>query len=145
MFIGACAGSTGGGIKVSRVVIWLKSIVKQIRISIHPRRVVKLTMNGRPVAHETVRAVNVYMAAYMAVFVVSLLLISLDKLDFTTNFTAVAATINNIGPGLARVGPIENFSVYSPFSTLIMALDMLIGRLEIFPMLIFFSPYSWKK
>ncbi len=145
MFIGACAGSTGGGIKVSRIVILLKSIVKQIRISTHPRSVVKLTMNGRPIAHETIRAINVYMAAYIAVFVTSLLLISLDNLDFTTNFTALAATLNNIGPGLARVGPSQNFSVYSPLSTFVMTLDMLIGRLEIFPMLILFSPNAWKK
>ena len=145
MFIGACAGSTGGGIKVSRILILLKSIVKQVRISTHPRSVVKITMNGRPIAHETIRAVNVYMAAYIAIFVVSMLVICLDNLDFTTNFTAIAATLNNIGPGLARVGPTQNFSVYSPLSTLVMSLDMLIGRLEIFPMLILFSPNAWKK
>ncbi len=145
MFVGACAGSTGGGIKVSRIVILLKSIVKQVRISTHPRSVVKLTMNGRPIAHETVRAVNVYMAAYIIIFVASMLLVSLDNFDFTTNFTAVAATLNNIGPGLAHVGPTQNFSLYSPLSKLVMTLDMLIGRLEIFPMLILFSPHAWKK
>ncbi len=145
MFIGACAGSTGGGIKVSRILVLLKSIVKQVRISTHPRSIVKLTMNGRPVAHETIRAVNVYMAAYSIIFAASMLIISLDNMDFTTNFTAIAATLNNIGPGLAHVGPTQNFSVYSPLSTLIMSFDMLIGRLEIFPMLILFSPNAWKK
>ncbi len=145
MFVGACAGSTGGGIKVSRVVILIKSIVKQVRIYTHPRSVVKLKMNDRPIAHETVRAVNVYMAAYIIIFVASMLIISIDNLDFTTNFTATAATLNNIGPGLAGVGPTQNFSVYSPLSTFVMCLDMLIGRLEIFPMLILFSPHAWKR
>ncbi len=145
MFIGACAGSTGGGIKVSRIVILVKSIVKQVHISIHPRSVVKLKMNGRQIAHETVRAVNVYMAAYIIIFVASMLIISLDNFDFTTNFTAITATLNNIGPGLAGVGPMQNFSAYSPLSILVLCLDMLIGRLEIFPMLILFSPYAWKR
>ena len=145
MFIGACAGSTGSGIKVSRIIILFKTIVKQVRISVHPRSVVKLTMNGRPIAHETVRAVNVYMAAYIAIFVSSMLIISLDGQDFTTNFTAIAATLNNIGPGLAGVGPTKDFSGYNDISTLVMTLDMLIGRLEIFPILILFSPKVWKK
>jgi len=145
MFVGACAGSTGGGIKVSRILILLKSIIKQVRISTHPRSVVKLKLNGRPIAHETVRAVNVYMAAYIIVFVVCMLIISLDNFDFTTNFTAIAATLNNIGPGLAGVGPTQNFSIYSPLSTLVMSFAMLVGRLEIFPMLILISPRAWKK
>jgi len=145
MFVGACAGSTGGGIEVSRVIILLKSIVKEIRTAAHPRSTMKITMNGRVVPHETVRAVNVFMASYLVVFALSVLLISLDNFDFTSNFTAVAATINNIGPGLAAVGPTQNFSGFSDFSTLIMTFDMLIGRLEIFPILILFSPRTWKK
>lgn len=145
MFIGACAGSTGGGIKVSRIIILLKSIVKEIRISAHPRDTIKISMNGRTVAHETVRAVNVFMASYLVIFALSVLLISLDNFDFTTNFTAVAATINNIGPGLAGVGPTQNFSGFSSFSTLILTFDMLVGRLEIFPILILFSRRTWKK
>lgn len=145
MFIGACAGSTGGGIKVSRVLILLKSIIKEIKTAAHPRNTVKITMNGRLVAHETVRAVNVFMASYLVIFAISVLLISLDNFDFTTNFTAVAATINNIGPGLGAVGPTGNFSGYSTFSTLILTFDMLIGRLEIFPILVLFSPFTWKK
>ncbi len=145
MFIGACAGSTGGGIKVSRIQILFKSILKQIRITTSPREVVKITLGDRPVAHETVRAVNVFIASYLFIFAFSVLLISLDNLDFTSNFTAVLATINNIGPGFSAVGPTCNFSVYSPLSLFILAMDMLIGRLEIFPIIILFSPHTWKK
>ena len=145
MFIGACAGSTGGGIKVSRVIILLKTVVKEIKIAAHPQSTHKITVSGRMVEHETMRAVNVFMVSYLAVFVVSLLLISIDNLDFTTNFTAVAATLNNIGPGLSMVGPTRNFSVYSNLSKLVLTFDMLLGRLEIFPILILFSPYTWKR
>lgn len=145
MFVGACAGSTGGGIKISRIIIFLKGIVKEIKIAVHPRRTVKITMNGKMIEHETVRSVNVYMAAYTAIFFVSLLIISVDNFSFTTNFTAVAATINNIGPGLEMVGPTSNFAQYSYFSKIILSLNMLIGRLEIFPILILLSPKSWKK
>lgn len=145
MFVGACAGSTGGGIKVSRIMILIKSIIKEIRLAAHPKAAHKLLMNGRPIEHETVRAINVFLAAYLVIFVASLLTISLDNFDFTTNFTAVASAINNIGPGLARVGPMENFSIYSPLSTLVLTFDMLVGRLEIFPVLILFSPYTWRR
>ena len=145
MFVGACAGSTGGGIKVSRILILLKSIVKEVKIAAHPRSTHKIKMNSRVVEHETVRAVNVFIASYLVIFVFSVLIISLDNADFTTNFTAVIATLNNIGPGLAKVGPVENFSFYSPLSTIVLTLNMLIGRLEIFPMLILFSPYTWRK
>ncbi len=145
MFIGACAGSTGGGIKVSRIIILLKSIVKEIRTYAHPRITLKLKMNGRTVEHETVRGVNVYMSAYVCIFAASLLIITLDNFDFTTNFTAIAATINNIGPGLGMVGPMGNYASFSALSKLVMSFCMLLGRLEIFPMLLLFSPYTWKK
>lgn len=145
MFAGACAGSTGGGIKFSRIVILLKSIVKEVRIAAHPKRTQKITMNGRPVEHYVVRAVNVYMAAYLVIFAVSLLIISIDNFDFATNFTAVLSAFNNIGPGFAKVGPTRNFSIYSNLSTLVLTFDMLIGRLEIFPILVLFSPYTWRK
>ena len=145
MFIGACAGSTGGGIKVSRIMIFLKSIGKEIKIAAHPRSTHKLKINGRPIEHETIRSVNVYMAAYITILAASVLIISKDNMDFTTNFTAVAATLNNIGPGLAGVGPTQNFSAYSPLSTIILTLNMIIGRLEIFPLLILFSPNTWRK
>lgn len=145
MFIGACAGSTGGGIKVSRVIVLLKSIVKEIRICAHPKNTLKITMNGRVIEHETLRAINVFIMAYVGIFTFSLLIISMDNFDFTTNFTAVAATINNIGPGLAKVGPASNFSQYSILSKIILSLNMLAGRLEIFPLLMIFSPYTWRK
>ncbi len=145
MFIGACAGSTGGGMKVSRIIILFKSIIKEIKILAHPKSTVKITMNGHPVEHETVRSVNVFTAAYFSIFLTTLLIISLDNFDFTTNFTAVTATINNIGPGLAKVGPTMNFSEFSSLSKIVLSLAMLIGRLEIFPMLILLSPATWKK
>lgn len=144
-FIGACAGSTGGGIKVSRILILLKTIKKEIRLVAHPRSTQKISFNGRPIEHETVRSVNVFLALYLVIFAISLLIISIDNFDFTTNFTAVTATINNIGPGLEMVGPMGNFSVYSPISTFCLTLDMLIGRLEIFPMIILLSPYTWRR
>lgn len=145
MFIGACAGSTGGGIKVSRIIILFKSIAKEVRTSVHPRTILKIKMNGKIVQHETIRGVNVYMSAYVIIFFSSLLVISLDNFDFLTNFTAIASTLNNIGPGLGLVGPMGNFSAYSSLSKFIMSICMLVGRLEIFPMLLLFSPYTWKK
>ena len=145
LFMGACAGSTGGGIKVSRILILLKSVVKEVKIAAHPKSTHKILMNGRTVEHETVRAINVYMAAYIAVFAVSLLLVSIDGYDFTTSFTAVATAIGNVVPGFAKVGPACNFSIFSDLSTFVLAFDMLAGRLEIIPMLVLLSPYTWKK
>lgn len=145
MFVGACAGSTGGGIKVSRILILLKSIVKEVKIAAQPRSTHKITIDNRMVEHETVRSVNVFIVSYFTILLCSVLLISLDNLGFTTNVTAVISAINNIGPGLDLVGPTQNFSIYSPFSKIVLSLNMLIGRLEIFPILILFSPYTWKK
>ena len=102
-------------------------------------------MNGRLIEHETVRSVNVFMVSYLVIFMISLLLISLDNHGFATNFTSIVATINNIGPGFEGVGPAQNFSLFSPLSKVVLMLDMLVGRLEIFPMLLLFSPYTWKK
>ena len=102
-------------------------------------------MNGRIVEHETVRMVNVYMAAYLLIFFVSILLVSINNFDFTTNVTAVAATLNNVGPGMSLVGPTKNFALFSPFSLLVLIFDMLAGRLEIFPVLILFAREAWKK
>lgn len=145
MFVGACAGSTGGGIKVSRILIYLKCIVKEIKVSLHPNTIYKIKMNNRTIEHEVIRSTNVFMTAYLMIFAFSILIISLDNFDFTTNFTATLATMNNIGPGLNGVGPTQNFSIYSPLSTLILSLNMLAGRLEIFPMLVLLSPQAWKK
>lgn len=145
MFIGACAGSTGGGIKVSRIIIMLKSVVKSLKISAHPKSTHKITMNGRAIEHETIRGVNVFIISYLAIFVLSMLIISLDNFDFTTNFTAVASAINNIGPGLEAVGPTQNFSPFSSLAKIVFIFDMLAGRLGIFPILILFSSHTWKK
>lgn len=145
MFVGACAGSTGGGIKVSRIVIMVKGITKEIQTLLHPRSVKKVRMDGRTVEHEVVRSVNVYLAIYILIFVGSLLLITLDEKDLVTNFTAVTTTLNNIGPGLEIVGPMGNFSSFSNLSKLVFCLNMLAGRLELLPMLMLFVPSVWKK
>lgn len=145
MFIGACAGSTGGGMKISRLMVLAKSIRKEILQTLHPNSVAPVRVDGKPISHETLRSINVFMAAYIILFASSVLLISLDGYDFTTNFTAVAATFNNIGPGLAAVGPTANFSIYSGFSKLVLTFDMLAGRLELFPLLLLFAPETWKK
>lgn len=145
MFIGGCAGSTAGGIKVSRIIILMKTIRKEIKVAAHPKSTHKITMNNRVVEHQTLRATNVFIVSYLVIFMTSLLLISIDNFGFTTNFTAVAATMNNIGPGLDAVGPTQNFALFSPLSKIVLCFNMLIGRLEIFPMLILFSPFTWKK
>ncbi|MDD3361030.1 MAG: TrkH family potassium uptake protein [Hespellia sp.] len=145
MFVGACAGSTGGGMKVSRFIIVFKTIRKEISILIHPRTVKKIQMDGVSIPHETVRATNVYIASYFMVFFISVLVLGIDNLDFTTNFTAVAATFNNIGPGMELVGPTSNYAMFSPICKLILCFDMLAGRLEIFPILMLFSRRSWKR
>lgn len=145
MFIGACAGSTGGGIKVSRIVILLKGIRKEVLMTCHPRSVKKVHMDGHSVGHEVVRSVNSFVMIYVVIFVASLLLISLDEKDLVTNFTAIAATINNIGPGLNIVGPAGNFSSFSVLSKFVMIFDMLAGRLELLPMLVLFVPSTWRK
>ena len=144
MFIGACAGSTGGGIKVSRFIVLIKTVGKEIHSYIHPRSVKKIKIEGKPVEHDVVRSINVYCITFFLIFCTSVLLISFEGNDFVTNFTAVAATINNIGPGLELVGPTANFSFFSNFSKWILMFDMLAGRLELFPLLILFHPKMWK-
>lgn len=145
MFIGACAGSTGGGIKVSRIAIAVKTVNKELSSLIHPRNVKVLKYEGKPIEHNVLRSINTYLVAYILIFVVSLLLISLDNFDLTTNFTAIAATLNNIGPGLEKVGPTCNFGIFSPFNKYILMFDMLAGRLELFPMFLLFSPRTWMR
>ena len=145
MFIGACAGSTGGGMKVSRIIIMAKTAVKEIFTIKHPHGVKTIKMDGRVIEHETIRSVNTFVVIYFLVFAGSVLLVSLDNFDFTTNFTAVAATINNIGPGLSMVGPTGNFGQFSVFSKVVLMFDMLAGRLELLPMIVLFSPMVWSK
>ncbi|MCI9137927.1 MAG: TrkH family potassium uptake protein [Lachnospiraceae bacterium] len=145
MFVGACAGSTGGGIKVSRVVIMLKLVKNELSYLIHPKRVRQVYFEKRVVGKEVLRSISVFFIAYAMIYGISLLLISLDNLGFTTNFTAVAATLNNIGPGLEQVGPTANFAVYSQPAKYVLMFDMLAGRLELFPMLLLFAPSTWKR
>lgn len=145
MFVGACAGSTGGGIKVSRIAIAFKTVKKEMSSLIHPRSIKILKYEGKPIEHTVLRSINTYLITYMLIFACSVLLISLNEFDSTTNFTAVAATLNNIGPGLEKVGPTCNFGIYSPFSKYVLMFDMLAGRLELFPMLLLFSPRTWMK
>lgn len=144
MFVGACAGSTGGGIKVSRLVILVKTVIKELHSYIHPLSVRKIKFDDKPVEHEVVRAINVYFITYAIIFSASVFAVSIEGKDLITNFTAVAATINNIGPGLELVGPTQNFKLFSPLSKYVLMFDMLAGRLELFPLLILFYPAIWK-
>ena len=145
MFIGACAGSTGGGIKVSRILILCKTVRKELHIFLHPNAVKKIKMDGKAIPHEVVRSTNIFFIVYVLIFASSIFLIAFDDFDLIRNLTAVVATFNNIGPGLELVGPTGNFGMFSWFSKLILTFDMLAGRLEIFPLLILFVRDTWKK
>ena len=142
---GACAGSTAGGLKLSRVIIVFKGILCQLKQILRPHSVNVVRLDGEAVPDETVRSATGYISIYLVLIVFTTLLVSLDGFDFTTNITAAITCINNVGPGLGAVGPAGNFAGYSNFSTVLLSLIMLIGRLEIMPMLIFFSPLAWKK
>lgn len=145
MFVGACAGSTGGGIKVSRFVILLKTMKKEMNSYIYPKSIRKIRIEGKPVEHEVVRAVNVFSITFMIVFALSIFLVSFDGKDMTSNFTGVLACLNNIGPGMEMAGPTENFSSFSLLSKYVLMFDMLAGRLELFPLLLLFHPSAWKQ
>ena len=145
MFVGACAGSTGGGIKVARMLLYTKTIKKESELLIHPRNVKVVLVDGKKPEHSVVRSANIFLLTYVTILLVSILLISLDGYDFATNVTAVIATLNNIGPGLSMVGPTGNFAMFSGFSKYVLMFDMLAGRLEIFPMILLFVPFTWKK
>lgn len=145
MFIGACAGSTGGGIKVSRVVMLAKAAKREINQLLHPRSIGKIRINGQPVSNDMIRMVHMFVSTYVIIAAVSLLVISADGFSFETNFSAVAATINNIGPGFDGVGPMSNYAMFGPVSKLILVFDMLAGRLELFPMLVLFHPGTWRR
>ncbi len=145
MFIGACAGSTGGGIKVSRIIIYVKEFIREISCAIHSRNVKIIKSDNKAIEDSTIRTTNGFLVAYILIFVASIILVSLNGFDLETTFTAVAATFNNIGPGLAKVGPMCNFSILSDFSKIVLTFDMLAGRLELFPILILFAPQTWRK
>ncbi len=145
MIVGACAGSTGGGLKCSRVLLIFKSIRRNIAQILKPQKVQVIRVNGEPVNEKILTNTNAYLCAYVAIVLVSFLLISIDGFSTTTSFTAVLACFNNIGPGLDMVGPTCNFSVFSPFSKIVLIINMLAGRLEIFPILVLFSASTWKR
>ena len=145
MFVGACAGSTGGGMKVARIVILAKTSVCDMRKMLHPNAVATVRFEGKPIGEKNIRSVHLFLTVYLIVFTVSCLLLSLEEMDLVTTFTAVAACMNNIGPGLEVVGPMGNFASFSPWAKLLLSFDMLVGRLEIFPMLLLFAPSIWKR
>ncbi len=146
MIFGGCAGSTAGGLKISRVILLLKTFAQEMKRLLHPRSVTTVRLEGSPVDNAIVRSTLVYFVMYVFIIVVSTLLLSIDTFgDFATNFTASLTCVNNVGPGLGKIGPMDNLSGFSPFSKVILSLDMLLGRLEIFPIIVFFSPGSWKK
>ena len=145
MFIGACAGSTGGGMKVSRILLLLKTVRKELQSIAHPRSIKKIKIDDHVVEHEVMRSINVFVITYLVIFVISVLLISFNEFSMETNFTAVAATLNNIGPGMDLVGPMSNYAAYGGFSKVILIFDMLAGRLELFPVLLLLCPSTWKK
>lgn len=145
MFVGACAGSTGGGFKLSRVLILFKNAAREVRRQISPREVRQITLDRRPISDEIARGVSTYLVVYVLIYFASLLLLSISGGDFTTNSTSVLATLNNVGPGLSQVGPMGNYSIFSLPSKLVLIFDMLAGRLELFPILVLFSPKTWRR
>ncbi len=144
MVVGACAGSTGGGLKIARGLLLIKSLRRNIKQIVRPRQVVTVRNNGNVVNERTVANANAYLAAYVIILMVSFLVISIDGFSIETNFTAVLSCFNNIGPGLDTVGPMGNFAGFSVLSKLVLIFDMLAGRLEIFPMIVLFSGGVWK-
>lgn len=145
MYIGGCAGSTSGGIKVTRFVIYAKAIKKELEFQLHPRSVRKIKVDGKVIEHEVLRSAKTFLLLYVAIHMFSVLIISLDGMDLVTNFTAVAACLNDVGPGLGAVGPAGNFGAFSPLSKVVLMFDMLAGRLELIPMILLFYPATWKK
>ena len=145
MTIGACSGSTGGGTKVSRWVIMGKAFVREIHSYLHPKSIKKLKMDGNKLDSNIIRSTSIYLFAFSSIFIVSLVLVSIEGKDFLTNLSAVLATFNNIGPGMEMAGPSESYSSFTNLSKLVFIFDMLAGRLELFPVLMFFTPNVWKR
>ena len=143
-FIGASAGSTGGGFKISRIILLFKEVRKEFSLLVHPRNVKLVKMDGKAVNHDIMRTTSMYLVLYIGVFAISFLLVSIDNMDFTTSFTAVAANLNNTGPGLGAVGPVGNYADFSILSKIVFIFDMLAGRLEIYPLLLLFAPSDRK-
>lgn len=145
MMVGACAGSTGGGIKVSRLMILLKCIKQEVKRMLHPKAVTIVRINGKKIGKDTMQGVYMYFICYIFIMIASILLVSINNFDFATTFSAVLTTLNNIGPGISQVGPVDNFSQFSALSKIVFCMDMLLGRLEIFPYLLLLSPVLWRR
>lgn len=139
MIVGGCAGSTAGGLKISRVIILVKSFVAELRQIMNPKQIIYIRLDRKPVDQKTINSTRVYLAAYFLLICLFTLILSLDGLDMTTNITAVLSCFNNIGPGLGLVGPMANFGVYSDWAKVLLTIAMLTGRLEIFPMFLLFA------
>lgn len=145
MFCGACVGSTTGGIKVGRLILLVKSGLREIKYMLHPRAIVPVRSDKKPVENEVLRGASSFMIVYIMLFTVSFFLLEMvEECDLVTGFTAVSACLNNVGPGLGEVGPAGNFSAFTPFTKLLLSFDMLAGRLEIFPLLMIFAPSTWR-
>lgn len=145
MMMGACAGSTAGGLKTSRIIIMFKVVRREVRSLLHPRSVSVVKLEGKPLDATVVRGTSVFLMVYIIIFGLSTLLVALDNFDFTTTFSAVCTCLNNVGPGLNIVGPAGNFAGFTVGSKLVLSANMLFGRLEIFPMLLLFAPSLWRK
>ena len=145
MFCGACTGSTGGGLKVGRIMILVKTFIREFRRAVNPRRVKCIKLDGAIIDKEIVSTTSVYFVVYIFLIAFSTFLIALDNFDMTAAVTSTISCINNIGPGLSNTGMISHFADFSDFSKVILTADMLIGRLEIFPMIILFMPATWRK
>lgn len=145
MFVGACAGSTGGGLKVSRFIMLVKSAASDVSRMIHPRRVTRIQLDGSRVESGTLKAVYTYFLIYVLIIVAGTMVVSLDGYDMTTNFTAALACISNIGPGMGQIGPASCFNIFSAPVKMVLAVIMLLGRLELYPILAFFAPTTWRK
>ena len=145
MFTGGCASSTSGGIKVSRMVICMKMLRKELSTFTHPKSVKSVHMEGRAIGQEVQFSVAVFVMTFAMLFIISLFILTFNEFDFTTNFTAVATTLGNVGPGFAKVGPMDNFGKFSVLSKVVLMFNMLAGRLELFPILVLFYPKTWRK
>ena len=145
MFVGACAGSTGGGIKCSRVLLYIKTFFRSIRQTLHPQKIQLIRLNGEPTDEKIIRSTLGYLCAYVILILASFFLVSVDGFSFETNMSSVVSCFNNMGPGFDSAGPMSNYGGFSAFSKLVLIWDMLAGRLEIFPILVLFSPSTWKK
>ena len=145
MFCGGSAGSTAGGFKISRVIMLFKSAINSLRRAINPKRVLIVTENNKIVPDEVMKSVLVYFVLYMSIFTVMSLIAVLDCEDFLTAISSVSATLNNIGPGLSKVGPTGNFAFFSPISKICFTITMIVGRLEIVPVLVLLLPNTWSR